>query len=216
MGKPLGGLYVVIDPNLPEQALLEAVEKTLKGGADILQLWNPWRDRERIGQLGRRIGELARRYGVPLLVDNDLQLAKIIAADGLHLEEYSLSPSAVRKVLGQDAIVGYTCGNDLGKAIRAEREGADYISFCAMFPSPSVEECEIVPLAKVREAKRRIKIPVFASGGITAQNAHLVLEAGADGIAVISAVFKSPDPEKATRELKSITCRASKTIAVRT
>ena len=214
MRNRLSGLYLVVDPNLPEESLLQKIEGGLKGGVDILQLWNPWQDRNKALKLGRKILKVSRRYRAPLIVDDDLQLATELGADGLHLEKYVLSPVDVRKALGPSAIVGYTCGKDLETAVRADKEGGDYISFCAIFPSPSVQECEIVPLEKVKAAKARISIPVFASGGITEKNAHLVLEAGADGIAVISAIFKAADSEQAARKLKSIILHSRKAALV--
>ncbi len=210
MRNRLSGLYLVVDPSIPEHELLLKLEGALRGGADVLQVWNPWEDRRKALALARKILRTSRKHGVPLIVDDDLQLAMEIGADGLHLEKYVMSPKEVRRALGADVIVGYTCGNDLEIAARADREEADYISFCAIFPSPSVQDCEIVPLEKVKEAKRRFRIPVFASGGITAENAHLVLKAGADGIAVISAIFKAPDAEQAARKLKSIIVASAK------
>ncbi len=207
MRERLGGLYLVIDPTPPEAHLLRGVEEGLKGGVDVLQVWNPWNDRRRIVELSTKIGRLAKQYDAPLIVDNDLELAEEISADGLHLEQYNMTPTEVRKTLGSEAYVGYTVGNDISRGIRADKEGANYISFCAIFPSPSVNDCEIVPLDRIREIKQRVKISVFASGGITAQNAGRVIAAGADGIAVISAILKANDPQTAAKELKSVIAR---------
>ncbi len=207
MHKRLEGLYLVIDPTMPEAHLLWSVEEGLKGGVDVLQVWNPWKDRRQMVELSVRIGRLAEQYHAPLIVDNDLELAKEISADGLHLEQYKMPPREVRKTLGSEAYVGYTIGNDISRGIRADKEGANYISFCAIFPSPSVTDCELVPLDRIREVKQRVKISVFASGGITAQNAGQVIAAGADGIAVISAILKADDPRTAAKELKSVIAR---------
>ncbi len=195
MERRLEGLYVVVSPDTPG----ERVEAALRGGADLLQIWSPSRAERSWVQKTR---ELARAYGVPLLVNNDLALAALCGADGLHLDSDILTPSQVRQALGPQAIVGYTCGARLEKALWAERMGADYISFCSIFPSSSVEECELVPVEMLREAKRLVKIPIFASGGITLDNAHKVIEAGADGLAVISAIFQAPDSEEAARRFK--------------
>ncbi len=203
MRKRLAGLYLVIDPTLPGAHLLRSVEEGLKGGVDVLQVWNPWKDHRQIVELSSKIRRLAQHYGAPLIVDNDLELAKEINADGLHLEQYNMTPTEVRQTLGNEAYVGYTVGNDISRGIRAAKEGANYISFCAIFPSPSVTDCEIVPLDRIREIKQRVTISVFASGGINAQNAAQVIAAGADGIAVISAILKASDPQMAARELKA-------------
>ena len=197
----LRGLYLVV----PVGAPLERVEAALRGGVDVLQLWQPADvSRDEARRWGRTVRGLARRFGVPLLVHEDVALARELGADGVHLDGEIPTPDAVRNELGRGALVGYTCGRVLKKAEWAERVGADYISFCAVFPSPSAPEaCELVPLETVREAKRRLKIPVFASGGITPENVAKVLKTGADGVAVVSAVLDAPDPEAAARAFKA-------------
>lgn len=197
MSRRLQGLYIVVAPETP----LEKVEKALRGGADIVQIWLGTKaDRA----WARQVLELARRYQVPVLVNNDVNLAAEIKADGVHIDGDRPPPQEIRKELGPQTLVGVTCGNDLNKVLWAEKSGADYISFCSIFPSSSVDECEIVSLVTVKRAKRLVEIPVFASGGITLQNAPQVLAAGADGLALISAIFNAPDPEQAARSFKQL------------
>lgn len=207
MRRRLAGLYIVASSDTP----LEKVEAALRGGADLLQIWSPSRVEAEL-QWARRVRERARVYGVPLLVNNDLELATKVGADGLHIDGDEPLPTEVRRALGTEGIVGYTCGTEIEKVLWAARVGADYISFCAIFPSPSVRECPIVPLTLVREAKQRVRIPVFASGGITLANAHRVLEAGADGLAVISTVFQAAVPEEAVRQFKSLMKQVQSTV----
>ncbi len=197
----LKGLYLVVPVGTP----LERVKAALKGGVDLLQLWRPRTVPEAEAvRWGRDVRALIRRFDVPLLVHEDVELARALAADGVHLDGEAPLPRAVREALGGGAIVGYTCGRELSKAEWAERVGADYISFCAVFPSPSAgDACELVPLETVREAKRRLTIPVFASGGITPETVPRVRQTGVDGVAVISAILEAPDPEAAARALKA-------------
>lgn len=202
--KELGGLYLVVDPTMPHLELLDIVQKSLRGGVDILQLWAPSHDKSGILKLAEALTDLARKYNVPLIINKDVELAKKVGADGVHLDEYDLTPTKVRQELGEQSIVGYTMGNDLDKLRWAENAGADYISFCAIFPTSTVTQCEIVPINSIKLAKSITKLPVFASGGINLNNAHLVLEAGADGIAVISAILKASDPEQTARSFKEI------------
>lgn len=202
--KRLEGLYLVVDPSIPSSQLLEIVQESLRGGVDILQLWSASQERSRVLRLARNLMTLAKQHDVPLLINNDVRLAEEVGADGVHLDEYQVTPAEVRRKLGAHGIVGYTLGNDLDRLRWADAVGADYVSFCAVFPTSSVTQCEIVPLDSVRSAKAITKKPVFASGGIDLNNAHLVLEAGADGIAVISAILKAEDPEKAARSFKEI------------
>jgi thiamine-phosphate pyrophosphorylase len=205
--KKLEGLYLIVDPTIPRHGLLDIVQKSLRGGVDILQLWSSNQKGSRVLELAEALMDLARQYDVPLIINNDLRLAKEVEAHGVHMDRYDVTPAEVRESLGERSIVGYTLGNDLDKLRWAEAEGADYVSFCAVFPTSSVTQCEIVPLNSIRLAKSMTNIPVFASGGINLSNAHLVLEAGADGIAVISAILKARDPEQVARSFKEIICK---------
>lgn len=202
--KKLEGLYLVVDPTIPRLKLLEIVEKALRGGVDIIQLWSSGQESTGILDLAQDLLSLARRHGAPLIINNDLKLAKQVGADGVHFDGYDVRPVEVRQALGERSVVGYTLGNDLSKLKWAESVGADYVSFCSVFPTSSVTQCEIVPIEWVKSAKSISKLPVFASGGITLGNVHLVLEAGADGVAVISAILKASDPELAARSFKEI------------
>lgn len=210
-----GGLYLVVDASIERNELLRRVEKALKGGVDILQLWANWKNEEEGKALANELLKLARKYGALLLINNDYKLALEVGADGVHFDGYDILPSDVKKYR-KDLIVGYTIGNNLERALWAEKVGADYISFCACFPSSSVTECEYVPLSTVAEAKRRLKIPVFASGGINLKNVDQVLEKGVDGVAVISAILKADDPEIAAKYFKNkiIEYKSTKTVSV--
>jgi thiamine-phosphate pyrophosphorylase len=201
--KRLQGLCLVVDPSVPHRRL-DIVEKSLRGGVDLLQLWKPSGGSLEIRGLAIELLNLAKDYGVPLLINNDLQLAKDVEADGVHFDGYDVTPSDARKVLNEQSIVGYTVGNDLSWIKWAEAGGADYMSFCSVFPSSSAIQCEIIPLTTLRSAKSVTDMPVFASGGITLSNAHLVLETGVDGIAVISAILKASDPKQAAESFKEI------------
>jgi len=201
----LQGLYLVVDPTIPHRRLLDIVKKALKGGVDILQLWGTTeQNRGKTLGLTKNLLNLSNNYDVPLLINNDLQLAKEVGAHGVHMDGHDVTPSTVRKALGKQSIVGYTVGNDLEQVKWAETVGASYVSFCAVFPTASVAQCDIIPLHTIRLAKSMIHIPVFASGGINLDNAHLVLETGVDGIAVVSSILKAPDPEQAAKSFKAI------------
>lgn len=189
---------------MSHRRLLHVVEKALKGGVDVLQLWKAWQNKLKIVELARELLSLANDYEVPLIINNDIQLAKDVEAHGVHLDEYSAIPADIRKTLNKKSIVGYTLGNDLKWLKWAENVGADYVSFCAVFPSTSVTQCEIIPLDTIRTAKSRTSMQVFASGGINLSNAHLVLETGVDGIAVISSILEAQNPQQAAKSFKDI------------
>jgi thiamine-phosphate pyrophosphorylase len=202
--RKLSGLYLVADLSFPEEKLLDSASKAIRGGVQIVQIWNAERVTENTLRVSKKIHSRAAEAGVPLIVSNDLDLARELGASGIHLDDLHTSADDARKLLGPNAIVGYTCGNDEALVRKAENFGADYISFCAVFPSPSVQSCEIVPLQSVRQAKENVSIPVFASGGITLENAHLVLEAGADGLAIASSILRAEDPEAEARAFRQI------------
>jgi thiamine-phosphate pyrophosphorylase len=203
--KKLEGLYLVVDPTMPHLELLETVQKALMGGVDILQLWSPTQERTlRILKLAEALMELARAYNVPLIINNDTELAKEVGAHGVHLDDYNVTPNKIRSELGEQSIVGYSLGNDLDMLRWVENAGADYLSFCTIFRTSFATRCEIVPISSVKLATSITKLPVFASGGINLNNAHLVLEAGANGIAVASAILTAMNPEQTARSFKEI------------
>lgn len=205
MHNKLHGLYFVVDATIPENRLLPILECALEGGVDIVQMWGSWKNRGEGKAIGEKIVTLTRRLHVPLMIADDIDLCKEIDAGGVHLGGYAipdLTPQQIKQRLGQDKIVGLTCGSDVEKIRWAGMNGADYISFCSIFPSSSVDTCEIVPLEMIQTAKRILSLPVFASGGITLENISQVLEAGADGVALVSAILKAPDPKRAAEAFK--------------
>jgi thiamine-phosphate pyrophosphorylase len=190
---------------MPDDKLVSAVKAALKGGVQVVQIWNPdMAPSKNLLETCKEIIFATKTAKIPLIVNNNLELAKLLGADGIHFDDFSKSAKDARIILGEHAIVGYTCGNDQSLITRAAEFGADYISFCAVFPSPSVQSCEIVPLESVRRAKELVTIPVFASGGITLQNAHLVMEAGADGLAIASSILRADDPERQADAFRTI------------
>jgi len=201
--KKLEGLYLVIAPIFTPEKLLRTVEKALKGGVDILQ-FVPERQTVETLEMARDLSKLREQFDVPFFINGDYFLAKKINADGLHFDSYNIVPDEARRVLGERCIIGYSLGNDLKRLEWAESIGADYVSFCSVFPTSSTTHCETVPLETIKAARSKTTIPIFAAGGITPKNAHLVLEAGADGIAVTSAILKAKNPEQAAKSLMDI------------
>jgi thiamine-phosphate pyrophosphorylase len=206
MREKLKGLYVITDKKLiPRERFIETVEKAIKGGANIVQLREKDTPPEEVISLGRELLKLTRKYDIPLIVNDSPEIAKEIGADGVHLGETDPSISYSRKVLGSKAIIGVSCYGSIERGEKAEKEGADYIAFGTPFFTPTKPDRKPTPLEILVEAKRRIKsIPVFAIGGITPENAHTIVKTGVDGIAVITGVFGSPDPEGAARALSSL------------
>lgn len=194
---------MVVAPILPADKLLIDVEKALKGGVDIVQ-FTPDRQSLETLETAKDLSKLTRQFNVPLLINSRLPLAREIKADGLHFDGYGIEPEEAKRIIGRRCKVGYTLGNDLKRLEWAETVEADYVSFCSIFPTTSTNQCDIVPIGTVKAAKSRTALSVFAAGGIGPKNAHLVLEAGADGIVVTSAILKAKNPEKAAKSLKEI------------
>jgi thiamine-phosphate pyrophosphorylase len=197
----LEGLYLVVSPVMPFDELLVTVEKALKGGVDLLQLIP---EGSEISRLVEDLSSLTGQYDVPFLVNGDLQLVKEVGADGLHLDRYDVTPSEVKQVLGKQCIVGYTLGDNLEKLKWAETVGADYVSFCSVFPTSSAAQCDIVPIRTIRSAKFQTTLPIFAAGGINLNNVERVLQAGVNGIAVTSALLEAEDPEQTALAFKEV------------
>jgi thiamine-phosphate pyrophosphorylase len=199
----LKGLYLVVSPILSHKELLSAIEKALNGGVDILQLsagpeifW--------VKTFARELADLAREHEIPFLINNDLQLAKEVKADGMHFDTSETTPKEARQALGKECSVGYTVNVDTQKVLWADKEGADYVSFCSVFQECTATHCPIISIETVRNARSLTSLSIFAAGGINLDNAHLVLEAGTDGIAVTSALLKAKDPEQTARAFKEI------------
>jgi len=191
------GLYLVTDQG---DRLLERVDAAIDGGARIVQYRNKDRDRGKRFVLGEELQELCRRRGVIFIVNDDLELAKQLKADGLHLGQDDGDPRAARRELGQGKIIGVSTHN-LEEALAAQAAGADYLGFGAMFPTRSKDIEHLAGPESLAAIRGRITIPIVAIGGITRDNGPRVVDAGADALAVISGVLSHPDPALAAMEM---------------
>lgn len=209
MNTSLSGLYVITDKKLIERdKFVETVEMSVKGGARIVQLREKDTPEDEIIELGLALLEVTRRYNVPLIINDSPELARVIGAQGVHLGGYDTSIENAREVLGENAIIGVSCYNQIDRGLNAVQYGADYVAFGTPYYTPTKPDREPTSIEVLREAVSLItQIPIFAIGGITKDNAAPILETGVTGIAVITSVFGSPDPEKAARELANISAK---------
>ena len=193
---PSQGLYAITDG--PRAGLLEACAAALRGGAVILQY------RDKSGDAWRRRGEakalvaLGARHGVPLIVNDDVELAAAIGAAGVHLGEDDADIAPARDRLGPNAIIGVSCYDSLQRAQRLAQSGADYLAFGAFFSSPTKPQARRAT-PDLLVAARALHKPLVAIGGITPDNAQPLLDAGANFLAVVSGVFANADSEKAAQ-----------------
>lgn len=190
---------------IPRGRFLETVEKALAGGANIVQLRDKTSPPSEIVSLGRELLGITGRYGAPLIINDSPDLMMEIKADGVHLGEDDPNVIPTRKKLGNGAIIGVSCYGSVPRGIHAERMGADYVVFGTPWATPTKPGRDPTPFETLVEAKTAVTgIPIFAIGGIFAHNAAAVLETGVDGVAVITSVFGSDDPETASREICSV------------
>jgi thiamine-phosphate pyrophosphorylase len=198
----LRGLYVITDTKLiPRDRFIETVEAAVRGGATMVQLREKETPQEEVIRLGRELLAVTRRYGALLIINDHPSVAKAIGADGAHVGREDPPVNETRALLGPEAIIGASCYGDVTRAMAAEQAGVDYVAFGTPFPSPTKTKRTDISLGIFREVKQHVKVPVFAIGGITIDNARQVIDAGADGIAVVSGVFAASDVEAAARAL---------------
>ncbi|MEK6592206.1 MAG: thiamine phosphate synthase [Pseudomonadota bacterium] len=200
----IAGLYAVT-PDEPDTRVLAAkVGAALAGGAKLVQYRNKTAAAALRAEQAATLQNLCRRHRVPLIINDHLELALEIGADGLHLGGDDGSIAAARTRLGPHKILGASCYNVLDKALRAWREGADYVAFGSFFASEVKPGAVRAPLGLLTEAKRSVPIPVIAIGGITLENAPQLITAGADALGVISAVFAAPDVGAAAKQFSRL------------
>jgi thiamine-phosphate pyrophosphorylase len=195
----LRGLYAITDSGLLAGRLLPAVEAALRGGAAVVQYRDKSGDASRREYEARELLVLCRRYGRPLLINDDVVLAAQIGADGVHLGQGDGSLERARRMLGPTAIIGATCHDSLDLAEAAAAAGADYIAFGAFYASGTKPQAGLAHRKTLRAAKARLNLPVVAIGGITADNAAPLLAAGADMTAVIADLWRADNIEMRAR-----------------
>ncbi|TAN82778.1 MAG: thiamine phosphate synthase [Gallionella sp.] len=200
----ISGLYAITPDESDTAELLCKVRLALLGGARLVQYRNKAAGAAlRLKQAGA-LRELTREFAVPLIVNDDVALAKQVAADGVHLGGADGSTADARAALGGGRLIGVSCYNRLYLAREAARQGADYVAFGSFFASTVKPEARAATPDLLQQARREIALPLVAIGGITAQNGAQLLEAGANALAVISAVFSAPDIRGAAQQFSNL------------
>ncbi|MFA7095023.1 MAG: thiamine phosphate synthase [Gammaproteobacteria bacterium] len=200
----LHGLYAITNEAPDACELSDRVARALRGGARAIQY------RDKSGDAARRLQEaealraLCRAYNVPLIVNDDVELARAVGADGVHLGKDDASIAEARTALGAGAIIGVSCYNSLERALQADAAGADYVAFGSFFPSSTKPAAVRASLELLGTARAQIRLPIVAIGGITPENGAQLVAAGADMLAVIQGVFGAPDPEAAARRYAAL------------
>lgn len=198
------GLYAITPETADTAQLLDKTRAALAGGAQLVQYRSKSADVALKHEQATELLELCRDFQVPLIINDDVRLAALIGADGVHLGEDDARLIEARINLGPDRIIGVSCYQDLARALRFEAEGADYVAFGSFYPSPTKPGARPCPLRLLAEAKAKLHLPVVAIGGITLDNARPLIEAGADAVAVISALFDAPDVKACAQAFASL------------
>lgn len=197
----LTGLYVIIDSQaLKQKDEVDAAGKAICGGANVIQFRDKHHSKSDALIIARKIKEFCQKANVLFIINDHLDIALAVDADGLHIGQDDLPLAVARRELPIDKIIGLST-RTLAQALEAEFSGADYVAIGSIYPSPTKPQATVVGLERLREIREAISIPIVAIGGINKENISTVMTAGADSVAVISAVTSQEDIETSTREL---------------
>ena len=186
-----------------EQLKLSA-EAAFKGGCRLIQYRDKSADRQKRRSEAQQLKQLCCDYGALLIINDDIQLALDIGADGVHLGQGDESLQQARAQLGSDAIIGITCHNSLPFAQQAQADGADYVAFGRFFSSNTKPDAQAAPLTLLEQARAQINLPIVAIGGISRDNAQQVINHGADSIALSHGLFAADDIAAEAKHLVSL------------
>lgn len=200
----ISGLYAITPETDDTGALLAMVEAALCGGTAVVQYRDKSNDIARQHEQASELLALCQRYRVPLIINDSLRLADLVGADGIHIGSDDATIHEARIVLGPDRIVGVSCYQSLPLALKAQVAGADYVAFGSFFPSKTKPGAVLVDMDLLRQAVQAIHLPIVAIGGINSSNAGSLIDAGADAIAVITALFDSNDIETTAQQFANL------------
>ena len=199
--KRLTGLYAIIDSQaLNKRSHIEVASQLIRGGARIIQLRDKLRSKGELLPVAQQIKELCSEHDVLFIMNDYLDLALAVDADGLHLGQKDLPISAARRLMPIDKIIGCST-TTVEQAVAAESGGADYIAVGSIYTTSFKETATVIGLERLRQIRQAVGLPLVAIGGITVDKVTEVLAAGADSIAMISAILKTEDVEEATRQV---------------
>jgi thiamine-phosphate pyrophosphorylase len=198
------GVYAITPECTDTDLLLKMVESALKGGVAAVQYRDKTADVALRHEQASELLELCRDHAVPLIINDDLRLADLVGADGVHLGREDGNLREARLILGPEKLVGISCYQNPDLAFTAQAGGADYVAFGSFHPSTTKPQASRASIELLHHAAASVWVPIVAIGGINVDNAGPLIDAGADCIAVISALFDAPDIEMAARALNDL------------
>ena len=199
------GLYAITDcDNLSTQELLPVTEEILMAGVAALQYRDKSGNNDKRKYEAEKLRELCGKHNCPFIINDDVQLAKESGSDGVHLGSEDRDCKTARGELGPDAIIGISCYDSLEAAQDAVAEGADYVAFGSFYPTLSKQRTTAAEPELIIRAKERISVPIVAIGGITPANCRVLVECGADMLAVISSIYRAEHPYSTVKEFNRL------------
>ena len=197
-------LYLCTDRSImSDTSIEECVEKSLKGGVSVVQIREKDCSGKEFLQIAKSVKEITRRYDVPLIINDRVDVAIAVGADGVHVGQDDLPCAIVRSMVGEDMIIGVSASS-LTEALKAQQDGADYIGVGAMFATDTKTDAKVVTMEELDRIRREVSIPIVVIGGINKTTLPDFIGKGIDGIAVVSAIVSQNEVESAARELKSM------------
>ncbi len=196
-------LYLVTDKSDNVEEFLNTIEEAIKGGVSVVQIREKTAETLDFYNLALKVKEITTRYNVPLIINDRVDVALAIDADGVHVGQSDMPCDITRKLIGPDKILGVSAHN-IKEAKKAEKDGADYLGSGAVFPTPTKDDANRITKKDLKEITDSVNIPVVAIGGINLDNANELKDTGIKGLSVVSAIMSSENPKKSSEELLKI------------
>ena len=197
-------VYLVTDSrNKTEEEFLNVIEEAIKGGTTVVQLREKTASTKDFYGLALKVKEITRKYGVPLLINDRIDIALAIDSEGVHIGQDDMPADVAREIIGEDRILGVSAST-VEEAKKAEMDGADYIGSGAIFPTSTKDDADSVSKEELKEIADSVSIPVVAIGGINLENASSIKDTGIAGFSVVSAIMNAESPKDASKSLKEI------------
>ena len=197
-------VYLVTDSrDKTEEEFLVIIEEAIKGGTSIVQLREKTASTKDFYELALKVKEITSRYDVPLLINDRIDIALAIDSEGVHIGQDDMPADIARAIIGDEKILGVSAST-VDEAVKAQKDGADYIGSGAVFPTSTKDDADSVSKDELKEIVNSIDIPIVAIGGITLENAQELKDTGISGFSVVSAIMSAKDPQVASKKLKEI------------
>ena len=203
-------LYLVTDRQLMScDSLTEAVEQAILGGCTMIQLREKELPSLKFYNQAVAVKQVTERYHIPLIINDRIDIAMAVQATGVHIGQHDLPAAAVRKVIGENMLLGVSASS-IAEAIQAQQDGADYLGVGAMFPTGTKTDADSVSMEELQKIRTAVSLPIVVIGGINKGNAGRFKPMGIDGLAVVSAIIAQSDIKAAAAELKDLFCGKEK------